>query len=339
MKKYGTLMKPELAQATHDGTKTVTRRIMKPQPPGCDELYSIPGVIASDKGVFKRWECYWKEGDKTKIITAVTRVVSGQIRSIKETHWRWGRKGKNEKGNWKFFPAHGAAVHEILFEAPQAPPSSRESLGFHKYSALFMPFDLARTYIEILSVRPERLQDITGEEARLEGVTFEAVLKILANYDSADVRPHCWMHNHPDGAAKSYCDECIDKAVEAERKKYPDADIERDGGYDSHETEGVALCEICGRLLEYTLLEYGVESEVSQFEEYGFELSNPREAHELERIFIEADYIQDEALKDRVYRLGFAVLWDSINANRGYPWASNPWVWRYEYKRVERPTQ
>ncbi len=30
----------------------------------------------------------------------------------------------------------------------------------------------------------------------------------------------------------------------------------------------------------------------------------------------------------------YASLWDSINPK--YPWASNPWVWRYEFKGVEK---
>lgn len=29
----------------------------------------------------------------------------------------------------------------------------------------------------------------------------------------------------------------------------------------------------------------------------------------------------------------FRILWDSINA-KSYPWASNPWVWVYEFKKV-----
>ena len=32
----------------------------------------------------------------------------------------------------------------------------------------------------------------------------------------------------------------------------------------------------------------------------------------------------------------FARLWDTINAKRGYGWDSNPWVWVYEFERVER---
>lgn len=31
-------------------------------------------------------------------------------------------------------------------------------------------------------------------------------------------------------------------------------------------------------------------------------------------------------------RLGFRVLWDSINAKRGYGWEVSPWVWVVEFK-------
>ena len=30
----------------------------------------------------------------------------------------------------------------------------------------------------------------------------------------------------------------------------------------------------------------------------------------------------------------FRDLWDSINAKRGFPWDSNPWVWAISFKRV-----
>jgi hypothetical protein len=31
----------------------------------------------------------------------------------------------------------------------------------------------------------------------------------------------------------------------------------------------------------------------------------------------------------------FASLWDSINAKRGHPWDSNPWVWALGFRRIE----
>ena len=31
----------------------------------------------------------------------------------------------------------------------------------------------------------------------------------------------------------------------------------------------------------------------------------------------------------------FALLWDTLNAKRGYPWENNPWVWVIEFMRIE----
>ena len=30
----------------------------------------------------------------------------------------------------------------------------------------------------------------------------------------------------------------------------------------------------------------------------------------------------------------FRYLWDNLNAKRGYGWEQNPWVWVYEFERV-----
>lgn len=35
------------------------------------------------------------------------------------------------------------------------------------------------------------------------------------------------------------------------------------------------------------------------------------------------------------YALAFSKLWDSINAKRGYGWATNPWVWVISFKQVQ----
>lgn len=33
--------------------------------------------------------------------------------------------------------------------------------------------------------------------------------------------------------------------------------------------------------------------------------------------------------------MSYQSLWDSLNARRGYPWASNPYVWVLEFKRID----
>ena len=33
----------------------------------------------------------------------------------------------------------------------------------------------------------------------------------------------------------------------------------------------------------------------------------------------------------------FIMLWEYLNAKRGYSWDTNPWVWVIEFERVEKP--
>ena len=35
------------------------------------------------------------------------------------------------------------------------------------------------------------------------------------------------------------------------------------------------------------------------------------------------------------YKAGFYKIWQELNEKRGYSWDSNPWVWVYEFARVE----
>jgi len=35
------------------------------------------------------------------------------------------------------------------------------------------------------------------------------------------------------------------------------------------------------------------------------------------------------------HRLNFQLLWDSLNAKRGFGWDVNPWVWVIEFKKIE----
>lgn len=47
-----------------------------------------------------------------------------------------------------------------------------------------------------------------------------------------------------------------------------------------------------------------------------------------------ADDISKVGLPAYSARQNFARLWDSINAERGFCWAANPWVWAITFKRV-----
>lgn len=39
------------------------------------------------------------------------------------------------------------------------------------------------------------------------------------------------------------------------------------------------------------------------------------------------------------HTLAFVCLWDDINTDRGYPWASNPWVWKTTFRVIDAPKE
>ncbi len=48
----------------------------------------------------------------------------------------------------------------------------------------------------------------------------------------------------------------------------------------------------------------------------------------------------DEGIDVYDYTMAFFELWDSINASRGFPFVSNPWVWAITFKRLtEEPAK
>lgn len=48
------------------------------------------------------------------------------------------------------------------------------------------------------------------------------------------------------------------------------------------------------------------------------------------------NYLPDEILGFLFPEYSYQSLWDSLNAEKA-PWKSNPWVWVYEFKKVEKP--
>lgn len=51
-----------------------------------------------------------------------------------------------------------------------------------------------------------------------------------------------------------------------------------------------------------------------------------------QRIHFDTD--DDCGCGDRSYAEEYALLWDRLNAKRGYPWAANPWVFAITFRRI-----
>ena len=129
----GILFKPEMLQACIEGRKSVTRRLIKPQPVG-----GLRKSVFSSSGI---------EDAHGK--TVKPRYLPGEIVYVKEG-WCEDYYGQN--------------IHYKLDGGESPGPK-----GFWR-SPLMMPEKCARYWLRIKDVRAERLQEITEDEARREGV-------------------------------------------------------------------------------------------------------------------------------------------------------------------------
>lgn len=103
----------------------------------------------------------------------------------------------------------------------------------------------------------------------------------LLDERETQAEPHYWIVDGDDSDEyEDYCFDCVVKVMPqiwAEPHEHY-----RYGHWD--ESDCCVLCEECGKLLKYTLTDYGVANELEHFVEYGFDWNNPNECAELARV-------------------------------------------------------
>ena len=165
MKERGILMTPENIQATIEGRKSMTRRVIKPQPTEWED-----GGLS------------WKTEGSINRARFISRMISkcpyGQVGGflyLKEAHYRFGQWymngfSKTGRQKWRFASPDNMPFRYIDNPPDIVRPNSYRSLGWYKRSPLFMPKKYARYWYEITGIRAERVQDISEEDAMAEGV-------------------------------------------------------------------------------------------------------------------------------------------------------------------------
>jgi len=152
----GILFRPEMISAIKAESKTQTRRVMGPQP------FMQYGVL--------RWQP--KKGvdinltDHLDLALIFARYKVGEVVYIKETYWvdyLWPDKPTPETRYIHYKLGHDTQPAARMVAEDIA------RLGLWQ-TPLFMPEEAARYFIKITDIRAERLQEITWEDCKAEGI-------------------------------------------------------------------------------------------------------------------------------------------------------------------------
>lgn len=139
-----------MVRAILEGRKTMTRRVMKPQP----EFFAHNGILASADA--DKIHCpYGQPGDRLWVKETFEENLEDNDKHIlwETTAYKAGYQDSN--GSW-------------ITGTPY--------IKWH--SSRYMPRRLARIILEITDVRVERVQDISEEDAECEGAYFQEFGKL-----------------------------------------------------------------------------------------------------------------------------------------------------------------
>lgn len=330
-----------MVRATLDGRKTITRRVVKPQPMS-DEGESLQWI---DDPSSAGWDdelgsdpcfAHWMIMRPGKYQPAKIRCpygAPGDRLWVRESHYAFGhwekcdgKRARTRKGRqrWKFVPDSD----EVRFDEPRAFRKGRHhkdpsTPAWHRRSSLFMPRWASRIVRPVISVRPERVQDITEEDAVREGMARGVIAEVFDLAAGKTKLGQCYylIPNDNRCVETDWCHRCGTK--EAKKRGYTLSP-------DTFERDGPAWCEKCGFALDgYSLTDYGMEREM--FLDYDNPEDIPNYPVRGEGAVLMSMCLDHEN-HGRLAKIAFATLWNLINGPGA--WERNDWVWRIEYGRL-----
>jgi hypothetical protein len=157
-----------MVRALRDGSKTQTRRVVKPQPTHFNPV-GVPRRVVPTGGPSDVIRCpYGQPGDRL---------------AVRETFYAWGRwetrySAKKGRDEWHFVDMTLECGRSYAYDTDEDTPMivTRRSTVvplWWRRPAIFMPRAASRITLEITSVRVERLQDISEADAKAEGVALK----------------------------------------------------------------------------------------------------------------------------------------------------------------------
>ena len=178
--------------------------------------------------------------------------------------------------------------------------------------------------LRVVSVDVKQVQNISEADAIGAGMdmaTCEAVFNRAAGNAKIE---SAYYPESEDGDSSNYgwyCQACAETISERDG-------MEVRAGF-APQSDGPAYCDECRVALYMSLTVDGIESELRLTEQEPqspyFPVSGT-DARIIEQIAGGMGDLHEHQM-GRLAQIGFATLWDSLNAKRGYGWDANPWVW------------
>jgi hypothetical protein len=158
------IMSASSVRAILEGRKTITRRVVKPQPSNASHIAHISLMPPKPDGTFE--ELWWDRiGSADGRVPACPFGVPGNRLWVRET-WAWLGE---EEVIYRAEPAF-----EALVEKWKTDPNYPQV----KWSpAISMPRAASRITLEITKIRVERVQDISEEDCEAEGIDDAYLVK------------------------------------------------------------------------------------------------------------------------------------------------------------------
>ena len=163
MKECQILFTGEMVRAILDGRKTQTRRLVKPQPHEGSKLWGMIQHDGEPRALF------WCEGQPSNYGTCLPMHVGDRL-WVRET---WGLMAYHDTTDWCRDSVAKMTEADVRdrFLVEHAANWNLPSESAYWRPSIHMPRWASRIDLEITAVRVERVQDITEDDAKAEGVT------------------------------------------------------------------------------------------------------------------------------------------------------------------------
>lgn len=308
-----------MVRAILEGRKTQTRRVIKKHPlidaGFTDEFIKHPGNASA-------FICpYGQPGDRLWVRESFQPLLAEGVK------WE----------DADYSTGEGYAINYVTTSSVVEFYDCRNDKAFcdRVTPSIFMPRWASRITLEITDVRVQRLQEISEEDAKAEGLDDNACAAVLteaAGKLEPDEAYYVTDATEADVTEGYLCYSCAKKQ---QKKHGKDAWVHAAA---CPESDGPAYCDECNRPLYISLTAYGIESELFLNEDHDNRKHFSATGLNAAIAGMIAGGIGDlrDEHRGRLAQIGFATLWDSINAKRGFGWDVNPWVWAISFK-VVRP--